>query len=327
LRLERTESSRLAWAFAFSLAVHLLLYGCYQVGKKIDWQSVLLPPWLQPVQKLAQLLKKKPAEQPRRSQEIPLLFVDVSPAQAVTEPPKESKYYSDKNSKAANPEPKKEADAPQITGTQQQIAKTEDVPREKFTPLQPSPPPTPVQPAKEAQEEMKPKATYTPGDLTLAKPDVTLRKDTGEETHARPRTVQEALAQKAKDHLLPGEKMKQDGGVRRAQVIPSLDVRATPFGDYDRALIDAVSSRWYALLDERDYASDSRGKVVLNFTLHSNGRVTDVKSAENTTGVGVLEVLCRMAVEDPAPFAPWPSEMRHLMDADVRNIQFTFYYY
>jgi len=37
--------------------------------------------------------------------------------------------------------------------------------------------------------------------------------------------------------------MKQDGGVRPQQLVASFDTKATPFGAYDRAFIDAVSSR------------------------------------------------------------------------------------
>jgi len=334
LRFERAESARLAWAFAFSLAVHLLLYGTYHLGKRVDWQHAHLPFWLQPAQKLAQLLAKKDVpRQPPPPQQTPLLFLQVSPAQAVAEPPKEAKFYSDKNSKAANPAADKETDVPKIAGAQEKVAKTEDVPRKNFAPLQPSPPPAPAQPvkdaqpAKEAQEEIKPKPAPQPGDLALAKPEPALRPDTPPqtETHARPRTIAEALAQKQKDNRLPGEKMKQDGGVRRHLEIASLDAKETPFGAYDARLIDAISQRWFTLLDERAYASDSQGKVVLQFALHPDGRITDMDMAENTAGE-VLGWICERAVLDPNPYAPWPSEMRRLIGADVRNIQFTFYY-
>ena len=118
--------------------------------------------------------------------------------------------------------------------------------------------------------------------------------------------------------------MKQEGGVKRRPEMASLDTKATPFGEYDAALVEAISQRWFALLDERDYASDSRGKVVLQFRLHYDGRVTDMNVAENTAGE-VLGLICQKAVLDPAPFAAWPSDMRRTL-GDIRNIQFTFYY-
>ena len=161
----------------------------------------------------------------------------------------------------------------------------------------------------------------------MAKPSPTPRKEDGDANEAkppRPRTIKEALARQ-QDSRLPGEKMKQDGGVSRRHELASLDTKATPFGAYDAALVEAISQRWFTLLDERDYASDSRGKVVLQFRLHYDGRITDMNVAENTAGE-VLGLICQKAVLDPAPFAAWPSDMRRTL-GDIRNIQFTFYYY
>ena len=35
---------------------------------------------------------------------------------------------------------------------------------------------------------------------------------------------------------------------------------------------------------------------------------------------------CEQAIFDPAPFMPWPREMRLEFPTDYRDIQFTFYY-
>ena len=142
LRLERAESSRLFWAFAISLALHLLVFGTYQTGKKFNvWQKLHWPAWMQSAKMLTEVLKKKDAAQLQpEQQQAPLLFVDVNPAQAAAEPPKNAKFYSDKSSLAANKEVDKIMDVPKITGKQTEIVRVEDVSREKFVPLQPSPP-------------------------------------------------------------------------------------------------------------------------------------------------------------------------------------------
>src|ERR1035441_34591 len=116
LRLERAEVSRLTWAFAISLALHLLVFGTYQTGKKYNlWRSLHWPAWLLPPKILTELLpKKEELHPPRLLQDIPLVFVNVSSAQASAEPPKDAKFYSDKNSLAANPVPDKIADIPKI---------------------------------------------------------------------------------------------------------------------------------------------------------------------------------------------------------------------
>jgi hypothetical protein len=325
LRLERAETSRLAWAFALSLAFHLLVFGTYETGKKYNvWQMLHLPAWLHAPRILQEAFKKKESQPPPRPQDTPLMFVNVSPAQAAAEPPKAAKYYSDKNAIAANPEPDKITDIPKITGNQTVVPKTEDVPREKFTPLQPA---APAQAPQVAQEEEKPKPLPPPGDLVMAKPSPTPRATEGDADKPkppRPRTIRQALAQ-LHETQLPGEKMKQEGGVQHRHQMASLDTKATPFGAYDSALVEAISQRWYTLLDQRDYASDSTGKVVLRFCLHYDGRITDMNMAENTAGE-VLGLICQKAVLDPAPFAPWPSDMRRTM-GDTRNIQFTFFYY
>ena len=105
-RVERAENSRLAWAFAFSLILHLVVFGGYRAGNQLGWwQRLELPSWMKPTKMLADLAKRHEPPPPQQPEEVPLVFVEVSPAQATPEPPKEAKFYSDKNSIAANPEP------------------------------------------------------------------------------------------------------------------------------------------------------------------------------------------------------------------------------
>src|SRR5207237_2456984 len=91
-RVSRAESSRLAWAFAISLTLHLVAGGGYYAGKKFGWwQGLHWPAWLQSVKMLTEVLKKKEDTKPPESPEIPLMFVDVNPAQATVEAPKDAK--------------------------------------------------------------------------------------------------------------------------------------------------------------------------------------------------------------------------------------------
>ncbi len=323
-RREQAELTRLAWALAISVALHLLIFGTYQLGKQLNiWQQFRAPAWLQSAKMLSQLLQKpKQATKNAQEEQAPLVFVEVNPAAATTDAPKETPYYSDKNSRAANPEADKETNVPKITGKQPEVPKTEDVPREQFKPLQPS---RPAEQARQEQEEIKARPAQAPGDLAMARPEPKPRSDQGQAARPRPRTIREALARQSPTaNRIPGEKMKQEGGVQRRLEFAALDAKASPFGSYDAALIEAISRRWYSLLDDRDYASDSRGKVVLQFRLHHDGRITDMSVAENTAGE-MLGLICQKAVLDPAPFAAWPGEMRRLI-GDIRAIQFTFYY-
>jgi len=40
----------------------------------------------------------------------------------------------------------------------------------------------------------------------------------------------------------------------------------------------------------------------------------------------LMETMCEQAIKDPAPYQPWPREMRLEIPADYRDIQFTFFY-
>ena len=84
---------------------------------------------------------------------------------------------------------------------------------------------------------------------------------------------------------LVGEKMKQDGGVRQRLEMSSLDAKATPFGRYDAELIEAIQSRWYDLLDQVSYNNYRSGRVVVQFRLNYDGRITDMRIGETTVGI------------------------------------------
>jgi len=320
LRAEQAEVSRLTRAFVISLVLHILCVGVYYSGKRLHvWEHIRVPAWLQPPV-LTELLKKKENQPPPSDREPPLMFVHVSPAQVVETPPENARFYSDKTSRAANPEADRETATPKISGQQDKVVRTEDVPKEKFLPLQPTPQPAPVH---EEQAEEKARKSTAPGDLAFAKPDEQPAQDEGKAQHTKPRTVKEALARQSKNQP-PSQKSRQEGGVRNRLAISSLDTKASLFGAYDDAFVSAVESRWFQLLDEREYASDSRGHVVLQFKLHPDGRISDMKVAENTAGE-VLALLCQKAILDPSPYAPWPTELRRAA-GELRSIQFTFYY-
>jgi hypothetical protein len=104
----------------------------------------------------------------------------------------------------------------------------------------------------------------------------------------------------------------------------SVDTKASPFGAYDAAMLAAVQKRWYDLLDSTSVAPRP-GRVVVMFTLHYDGRVTDARVIEEEVGE-LRSLYCRKAITDPAPYERWPQEMRTLMQRDYREIRFTFFY-
>lgn len=312
LRLGRSEMERLVVALVFSLMLHLVVWGGYEAGKRADlWKKLRWP---------ALLAMKQPPKQPVEKVN-PLIFLDV--AEPSIEPPKQAKYYSDKNSEAANTEADRESDQPKLTGKQPDVAKTEDVPKPVKAP--PTPPATAPQKSAESKAaQSNPANTLMPGDLDKASPADSPTPEDNPAKPERPRTLREAMAQKSSQ--LPGMQMQQSGGVHKRALKSSLDAMATPFGAYDRAIVEAVSQRWYDLLDSQKFASDRTGKVTVKFNLNADGTVTEVKISGNSVG-DLLGYVCQAAIEQAAPFGKWPPDMRRMIGANFREITFTFYYY
>jgi hypothetical protein len=310
-------------ALIISLLIHALVFCTWRMGKAQGWfHNMGLPRWMQMVSNAVVPIAPKrlvPAPQPA----TPLMFVEVDPALASPKPPEAPKFYGANNTLAANPQITTPSTVPDIRGRQDKEMKTTDNGKPKAQPLQPTPPPQPTAAASKAVK------SDTPGELALAQPaKKTQEKDGKADTatdaqpqpaYQRPRTIAEAMARNG----TLGEKMRQKGGVAMNNVDSSLDVKGTSLGAYDALFVEAVKARWYQLLENR--TPNAPGKVILEFKLHPDGRITDMKMAQNDVS-DLLGTLCEQAVLDPAPYAPWPTQMRLDIPADYRELRFTFFY-
>jgi hypothetical protein len=328
-----------ARALALSLMVHFVLISGVEVGRKAGWWKHSLLPQKGKSQleievaKAEELLKQQ-IQQALQVPEAQLVFVEVDPTAAIPEPPKNTKFYSSQNSIASNPEPA-DKELPKIDGKQEKVVKSFDTLRPDPRALQPKQPePKPQQktqpkvdtktvPPKAAPvEEPKPTRNQDPGETLLARAKPQPAQPEVKPEPRRPRTVAEAKAQKG---IIEGQKMRQEGGTRRHAVGMSMDVKATPFGAYDMAFIHAVQTRWFNLLEERDFVGNQSGKVVLEFRLNYDGRITALRVVDSEVNE-LLSWTCQRAILDPAPFRPFPSDMRRMVSNDYREIRFTFYY-
>jgi hypothetical protein len=334
-RTLRPAEHLLAWAFGISLAAHILIYGGFNLGNHLGWwKKDLLPSWLKSTKlTLAEIKKAQQIKPPVQTQQEPTLqFVEVDPSVATQEAPKKATHYSSRNSHAGNPDLSVESNIPDIKGKQTHVVKTQDAERSKPVPSQPPAPkstPSPDQSAEEAKA--KPKGGPKPGDLAMTKPeqqpgDGQAEKDPGEAKapeHKRPHNLLEALQQQSV--AIPGQKIKQEGGVQHHLDSSAFDAIATPFGEYDRELIDAITTHWWDLLDKKEFSQDRTGKVTIQFTLRYDGRVTDVHVLHSDVG-DLLASVCELAITDPAPYAKWPDDMRRFYAKDSLDITFTFWY-
>ncbi|MBU6409884.1 MAG: hypothetical protein KGR98_05795 [Verrucomicrobia bacterium] len=288
LRPNRLEVQRLLLVLAFSLLAHLTGIGGYEIAKMLHFLPVLFA--------------RSVAAPPQQSPEQPLEFVMVQ--QPSTRAPAKTRYYGAANSIAAD-QSHKNLNKPELKGAQVEVARTETAPRPAFNRLQPQP--APVAAPRQPQSPVP----AQPGDLTLPAPV------------PKPRPLKLSQVER---NVVPGLEMRQSGGARRVALVPAFDVRETPFGAYDEAFIEAVTQRWYDLLDSRQFALDRTGKVVVTFHLHYDGTISDMQILDNTVGI-LLGQVCEDAINEPAPYAPWPGDMRRMVGATFRQITFTFYYY
>ncbi|MBC8242935.1 MAG: hypothetical protein H8E20_00955 [Verrucomicrobia bacterium] len=294
-------------SFLLSLLIHLTAALGYLLGAfpKVEKMMAAVVP---------DLIDFEALEQQQRERQRSVIFLEVPADMASEEAPEDTEFYSNQNSKAADEQSEKETEKPKIDGTQDKVPRIVDSkPATPAKPPEPEPEPEPKPPA----PKPKPPKAETLNPIQ-AKPEPTPEPEP-EPKPRRPRTVAEAkqLA------MIQGEKMKQDGGVKKRATIVGLDAKASPFGDYDARLIAAIQNRWNQSLNL--HYVPSVGQVVLTFNLWSDGKVTNVQ-VERKTVDELLALKCKIAVEDPAPYEPWPEKMLDEIGSDRRFVRFTFYY-
>jgi hypothetical protein len=343
-------------ALVISLLLHLNILLLVQVWPALI-RATWVPSWIKPV--MAAVMPQQPPprafplKQPAQPEEIPLQFVEVDPSQATDQPVPDTKYMSTANTLAANPNPTKETGIPRIDGKREDSMKTFDTPTiakaveavqaappppktMELAKIAPAPRPATPKPLTKPEPKTDPRpvsakpatdkgetelATATPVQPQTAEQEDAAAEAT-EQRHKPLKNVREAMAAKG---LIIGDRMKQDGGVQRAALDSSLNAKASPFGDYNYRMVQAVQSRWYELLDNQKFAFERSGRVVVKFMLNSDGTATQVKTEKSEVGE-TYSLLCTLAIDQAQSFGPWPSELKRLMGRDSIEVTFTFSY-
>lgn len=320
----------IARALALSLLLHFVGIAGVEVGNRLGlWERSFVPKAFR--SRVVEQAQQMADRRQQQETEVPLLFVQVDPSQAAAEAPENAKYYSSQNTVASNPDPTIETETPKIEGKQELVPQVMDVPK-------PGPQPEPPASTPPQREVMRPAPEPAPAEEEAEKPgEMQMARAVPRPQPEEPSPEQEkpaverapfrSLAQaRAEKGLIQGPKMKQEGGKRRASLAANLDVRAMPFGSYDAAFIAAVQARWFSILDQRDFVRNETGRVVLDFRLNQDGRITEMRIAESSVS-DTLAWICQQAVMDPAPYDPFPRDLRRQMAHDYREIRFTFYYH
>ena len=292
-------------------------------------------------------------------------FMETDPSQVTGEKPKDTKFYSDKSTVAANPNNPtgKTGDTPYLNGGETRTLNTLDVPTPSGTPAppirqpgspstpssapkpapnvaratpepKPAPPPQPkaqeqpkeaaplgLKMVEEQKVAMAPKPVVQPEVVTGATVPEVPAADSATAIPGSPAIVtepgvpgREIVARKA--HLTVA-------GVSRTG-IAAFGVAESPFGAYDKKLIKAVQSHWYALIDHYGIY-ESADVVTVKFALLDDGQVRDVTSSDSGQS-RILSLFCEKAIIESGPFDPLSDELRALIGKEPREISFTFYY-
>jgi hypothetical protein len=342
--MPRTETSHFTLAALVTLAIHLAVAAGIIWGEWLETPSIFQT--VKPKERLVTVRLLAEPEAKPEAKVNPQVFVPVDPNVATEQAPKETKNYSNANSLAANPETGK-TKTPNIEGEQktERRAHTDDasaasqrlaakpapakpqsarpvtapvVIPNKPTPRRPTPP-TIVQSGDSGQ--LAPLQPFNPPDFSSTVPMPISKLN-----ERRPPSLAEAQSQLGKG-TLAGRPSPFDGGVQRKGP-HALDVRLTGFGEYDARFIATIKAKWYKLLETRKLRYP--GTVMIDFVLHADGRITQMKVRENTitnaAAGGIQEYCCRESINGSALFERWSEVMLQKLKTDSRNCRITFSY-
>jgi TonB family protein len=103
--------------------------------------------------------------------------------------------------------------------------------------------------------------------------------------------------------------------------VSSVNALGTPLGRYQKFLLDAIGSRWYAFIEQkRDLINIGTTRVV--FVVDRDGHVKNLKVVENT-GNETLANVCIQAVQE-AQLPPMPDDLAATLPADGFPVDIPF---
>lgn len=103
------------------------------------------------------------------------------------------------------------------------------------------------------------------------------------------------------------------------------DKNLSPVSQYDAELYKSVKKSWHDILGYMDQTRLKEGRVVVRFRLERDGRISDARIIENTTGPAEALAVER-AVLNQANYKPWPDDMIQMVRSNYRWITITFNY-
>ncbi len=299
------DARAVLWALLAAILIHLVIAFLLAV-----FGGVLSP---------ALPIEEKPAQ---------LTFVDLSSAPVVPKnsafietdeskksaPPQEKTFESNANSIAASELPAAgEAPLPSQMGKDRPLLDLETHPHSlQMNGAQPQPSAAPQQNPKPSAV---PQPTLQPAPLTAAEQFAML---TARPTPAVQPSAAPASAQSAYRALK--ERTRISGRITN-RGIASVNALGTPLGRYQKFLVDAIGSRWYAFLDRQmDLINIGTTRVV--FVVDRSGRVKNLKVVENTANEALANV-CIQSIQE-AQFPPMSDDLAATLPAEGLEMDIPF---
>lgn len=122
--------------------------------------------------------------------------------------------------------------------------------------------------------------------------------------------------------LTTGMLMRSESSARRRGQI-AIDATFSEFGEYEQQFYAAVQTGWYQEI-EFFQPIDTAAQVRVRFTLHADGRVSDVEAVQSNASE-IATIICENAISKRSPFRPWTREMVRVFGQE-RTITVRFNY-
>ena len=122
--------------------------------------------------------------------------------------------------------------------------------------------------------------------------------------------------------LVHGPLMRSKSSASRRGAI-GIDATFSQFGEYEQQFYAAVQAGWYQEIDFFQ-PIDTSANVVVQFRIHSDGTVDEVKILQSTASE-IATLICQTALTKLSPFRPWTKEMVEVFGQE-RVIEVTFSY-
>jgi len=268
------DARTVLWALLAAVAIHLA--AAFLLAAFSGVFSPTLP------------MPEKPAE---------LTLMDLSPASLV---PKNSAFMETDESKKA-PEPKDktfESNANSIGASEQAATGELPLPSQAgkdrpFMDLETHPYSRDMKGAQTEQSaasQQNAKPASQPAPLTAAEQFALLTQKSAPETE---RPTEASQAQSA---YRPYKERARISGRITNRGVSSVDALGTPLGRYQKYVLDAIGSRWYALVEQKNDLVNI-GTTDVMFVIDRNGHVKNLKIVANTSNETLANV-CIQSIQD-----------------------------